>query len=1063
MGSSPRQNFKKKVLATSIAALASVSYSAFAQDAAPVEEVLVTGMRASLEQAMDIKRDSTGVVDAISAEDIGKMPDANLAESLQRIAGVSISRTNGEGAQVTVRGIDPSLNMVTLNGRNMPSVNNNGTAGDKGTRAYDFANLASESVNGVEVYKTGRAQNSGGGLGAAINLKTLRPLDVGAKTSVGAKVVQDSTVYRGEGAEYTPEVSGLYSWVNDDDNFGVSLTASYQERDNVRSNAFVNNWQLKKVGAATVAKDNNGTVDNSEDDFDKVDGDGNKIYATKDGTIPFGATVSNMPAVGGLYALPTDLRYALEDNHRERTNAQLTMQYRPVDNVTATLDYTYSENDLSADRAQQSTWYGIDKITAMQFDTGNAVATPLIYRETYDSAGGKDVSFAQQQFGSVSQNNSLGLNLAWDVTDALTLQFDYHNSTAKNNTHQYELGLNANVVVTEYSNWSTDLPVMGVTINDAVKGNNNGVIDGGDVSGAMGTFAEDSQLAEIEQYRLIGDLNVGEFAFFNDSKVSFGLDARTDFNKGIVNKGEATRITMGNWGGVAPASFGSDWANNFTARDFAEGFDQSDATGNAEFLRNGLNGDFNAIKDALEDAYARAQTAIKIIGDDPTTIDDPATTDKVENVEKYYWVSALNAGSTTPWLHREHNLNPDNFNNFPGGKVKASGHVDVNRAIEEEVTGIYAAFTGGFDLAGLEANLGFGLRYENTDVTSAAVTSVPSNLNWDKGKGNDWSTVAGVGTQSVIETSSYDNVLPNLDFDLAVTDDVKLRASYSKTMARAGFGQLKADKTIDNIYQRTASAGNSSLIAMESDNFDLSAEWYYTDDSYVSAAYFRKDVANFVGNEVVKSEVYGLRDARLGARAVAAGLGLDEETLRNTVCGGSDVATCVADSTDPLLMWNLSQPVNSKDAAIDGLELSVQHWFGTSGFGMQANYTMVDSDLEFDDTSTASQFALIGLSDTANLVGFYDANGVQLRLAYNWRDEFLSSNTQGGNNAPGYTEAFAQLDFSASYDISDSVTISLEGMNITGEDYRVHGRSDAQMFSFEDLGARYTAGVRVNF
>src|SRR5688572_30064153 len=133
-------SFKRKVLTTAIAAV-SFSGMAYAQDDS-VEEVMVTGIRASVVQAMDTKRNATGVVDAISAEDIGKMPDSNLAESLQRISGLSIDRSDGEGSQVTARGIGAELNMVTLNGRVMPAVANS-DSGDSSTRAYDFANLAS--------------------------------------------------------------------------------------------------------------------------------------------------------------------------------------------------------------------------------------------------------------------------------------------------------------------------------------------------------------------------------------------------------------------------------------------------------------------------------------------------------------------------------------------------------------------------------------------------------------------------------------------------------------------------------------------------------------------------------------------------------------------------------------------------------------------------------------------------------------------------------------------------------------------------------------------------------
>src|SRR6185369_13045391 len=129
----------------------------------PLEEVVVTGLRASLEASMDIKRTAVGVVDAITAEDMGKFPDTNLAESLQRITGISIDRRNGEGAQVTARGFGPQFNLVTLNGRQLPTADAFG-AGDPVTgglgaqgRSFNFANLSSEAVSAVEVYKTARA------------------------------------------------------------------------------------------------------------------------------------------------------------------------------------------------------------------------------------------------------------------------------------------------------------------------------------------------------------------------------------------------------------------------------------------------------------------------------------------------------------------------------------------------------------------------------------------------------------------------------------------------------------------------------------------------------------------------------------------------------------------------------------------------------------------------------------------------------------------------------------------------------------------------------------------
>src|SRR5688500_11923431 len=167
--------------AQEVAAAAQSSASTATQG--ELEEVVVTGMRASLESAMDTKRDAIGVVDAISAEDIGKFPDTNLAESLQRVTGISIDRRNGEGALVTARGFGPQFNLVTLNGRQMPGADAYGDGNSiisgqgAGNRSFNFANLSSESISAVQVYKTGRADIATGGIGAVVDIKTARPLD----------------------------------------------------------------------------------------------------------------------------------------------------------------------------------------------------------------------------------------------------------------------------------------------------------------------------------------------------------------------------------------------------------------------------------------------------------------------------------------------------------------------------------------------------------------------------------------------------------------------------------------------------------------------------------------------------------------------------------------------------------------------------------------------------------------------------------------------------------------------------------------------------------------------
>ena len=146
--------------------------------------IVVTGLRQSLVTNETIKRDTNGIVDAITAEDIGKFPDTNLAEAIQRIPGVTIDRLDNEGTRVTVRGFGPEFNLVTLNGRSMPGnlavegVAGSGAVGAAtATRSFDFENLSADGISGIEVYKTGRADVASGGIGSTINITTARPFD----------------------------------------------------------------------------------------------------------------------------------------------------------------------------------------------------------------------------------------------------------------------------------------------------------------------------------------------------------------------------------------------------------------------------------------------------------------------------------------------------------------------------------------------------------------------------------------------------------------------------------------------------------------------------------------------------------------------------------------------------------------------------------------------------------------------------------------------------------------------------------------------------------------------
>src|SRR5690606_4429631 len=222
------------------------------QDASTLDTIVVTGLRNSLENSMGIKRDTSGVVDAISAEDIGKFPDTNLAESLQRITGISIERRNGEGAQITARGFGPGYNMVTLNGRQIPGADAFGN-GDQvtggtgaGTRGFNFAQLASEAISGITVYKTGRSDVPSGGIGATVDIQTNRPLNLPAGLTFNAGLKAGSDQSQTIGSSITPELSSIISFASDDKRWGASLSTSFQQRKGGEVQATENEWRVSR-------------------------------------------------------------------------------------------------------------------------------------------------------------------------------------------------------------------------------------------------------------------------------------------------------------------------------------------------------------------------------------------------------------------------------------------------------------------------------------------------------------------------------------------------------------------------------------------------------------------------------------------------------------------------------------------------------------------------------------------------------------------------------------------------------------------------------------------------
>ncbi len=192
-----------------------------------VETIVVTGIRGSLETAVNIKKGSTAIVDAVSAEDVGKLPDSDVGESLGRIPGVSVGRDFGQGASVSIRGTDPQMTYTTLNGQTVAST---GWYDQKAIdRSFNYSLLPSELIGGMEVYKSSQADLTEGGIGGTVIVKTRKPLDLPANTAFAGVRLGQGTI-----SDPNRDLSGLYSWRNDAKTFGVLVAAAWEKGDYIR-------------------------------------------------------------------------------------------------------------------------------------------------------------------------------------------------------------------------------------------------------------------------------------------------------------------------------------------------------------------------------------------------------------------------------------------------------------------------------------------------------------------------------------------------------------------------------------------------------------------------------------------------------------------------------------------------------------------------------------------------------------------------------------------------------------------------------------------------------------
>ncbi|HBO15441.1 MAG TPA: hypothetical protein DD440_03805, partial [Porticoccaceae bacterium] len=817
-----------------------------------IEEVVVTGMLSTMKAATARKRDSSGMMDAVLAEDIGKFPDTNLAESLQRIPGVAISRSNGEGDQLTVRGMGPQFNFVTLNGRQMSNVNAN--------RSYGFSDILPEMVTGVDVHKTGNATQPSGGIGALIDIQTATPLQIGDRTSGSVKMLYDD--YAGS---TTPQVSGLFSKMLTD-NFGILVSAGYQNRET--ENDFVQVREWRRFNTLRVDVDGDGTID-PDTEYGIATADGSPWY------VPIQSITGH------------------EAHDRDRKNGNLVMQYKASDRVTATFDYQISEFSDDYNQLESAIWFGnFNGAQAGWVSDENNTVTSATFPN-------KGVDFFSAAPKIQIENESVGLSLDINVNDNSSLSLSYSSSSSERQPGSLDERNKADIQITGLN------PVFSINGDFAAPAIAQSEMLEQNYRVHQHTKRVQNRSDEIDQLRVDYEFaDGGSFPikaglmYTDQTKDSYGMSARPNdqtFRDSDIN-GDGTNDART----MVCELYDQDGDRAFGLVDGVYGIsgacDAADITAmQADYQQISFNNPF-------------VQGAANFVTYDPSMSDT--------------------------WL--AHRGLPANHLAL----VEESSWYDIN----EKTTAFYIQTESeGLELGGRPIQVVLGYRHESTDIDS---TSEEVNLTGytAAGVGEPMGKVEN-GSVNFTDSASYDIGLHNFSVKYDLTDQVVLRLVHSETITRPNLASMRSARNLAGDVRDEAgtggqaSAGNAGLLPFTSTNIDLGVEFYLDEFSYVSAAYFKKTVDNFVSNTVTQENL-----------TTASGATLSYPT---------DVVTPGIGGT--AILYSVTRPTNNDVAEVDGWEFSGSYLFGESGFGITANMTMVETDATFDATNIATTFALSGV------------------------------------------------------------------------------------------------------
>ncbi|WCM25130.1 TonB-dependent receptor [Sphingomonas sp. QA11] len=963
-----RVSIRKLLLTAASGVIALVSVTpALAQEAASAgasesitaeeEDVIVTGIRGSLQRNLDIKRAASGVVDAISAEDLGKFPDSNVASALQRLPGLSIQRSGarGDATGVSIRGFGGDFVDTLYDGRHISTAT--------GGRGVDFTTVGSDFVGRLSVYKTPDVELSTSAIGGTIDVSLPKPFDRDgfhlAATASGSLQSRDGNVRATGGAL----VSNTFA----DDTIGVLADVAYTRRDTTSNHVFVPGW----VGA-NFAPCQTGPI-------------GSSCSPTSDSTTAAWANPANRNSV--LTWFPQQQGIEQTNTRDERVDGRIAIQWRPTDSMVLTIDDNYSRQTVHSSAYGYAAWFNGSDLRNVKYDSNRTVVDFNQF--------GTPMDFNANQSRNIYETNQVGANLKWDVIEHLTFELDGAISRSTRNP-----GNNG------YSD-SMDIGYGGTNGSTTILGANTGL----SILGPSSDY-----LPQIHDVGPAG--NVGQFT--NQSLIGSHVIVRgAPYNTDLVKQ---LRGSLGwNKDGFSVklgAQYIEDKLTQQSTSTFSNGvFASRSGYGTPSGRPGGSSGGIAPLPSTVYQGTIGTGNFI------PGYKGSLAPSIIVYDPYQVYKLLEASGGSVAPTLD-------------PGSILE----------VREKTYAIF--FKAAFDneIAGMPFHIAAGIRNEGTTVNTTAVgrqvlgLSIPAGdptlIQPNPALGPNTPKDGYSAQQPISRRSSYSYFLPSLDAKLEITPNLIFRLDASRTLTRPALADLRPTVNLGTLRvgSLSASGGNPDLKPYLSDNFDAAVEWYYQRNSYFAANFYLKHITNFIVGGVTQGPINNVIDP----------------------------------STGKLAIFNINSRVNGPEATVKGVELALQHVFGGSGFGFNANATLPTSNRPYDATNVSGgSFSITGLAKSANFVGFYDKNGFQIRGAVNWRDKYLLALGQGQGGTFGAEPVFVdqqlQVDASASYDITKQITVFGEVTNINNSTYSTHGRFDNQVLDVWSYGRRFTFGARFHY